>query len=76
MVGLHAEGLEVIVDSSPKVRSPDRGISINVLPTMSCGRMEFRAAKAWSCGTSGDQRVLLQQPEFQTGRLFFRTQEG
>src|SRR5258708_25842222 len=76
MVWFHADRLEVIVDNSPRGRCPDRGhpdkrLARDVLRPNGAPRSQ--CVVAWH---DDDQRVLSQQPEFQTGRLLFRTQEG
>ena len=45
MVGFYADGLEVIVDSSPQGRCPIGDTPMNVWPAMSCGRMELRKSR-------------------------------
>ena len=45
-------------------------------PAMSCGRIEFRAAKRVIARHQHDQRILSQQPEFQAGRLLLRPQKS
>src|SRR5258708_21507872 len=76
MVGFHAEGLDVIVDNSPQGRCPDRGhsdkrLACDVLWANGAPRSQSVVARH-----DDDQWVLSQQPEFQTGRLLFRSQEG
>src|SRR6267378_5227302 len=76
MVGFYAEGFEVIVDSSPRGRCPDRGHSDKCLARdvlRANGAPGSQSVVAWH---QNDQRVLSQQPIFQTGRLLFRSHEG
>src|SRR5580698_6488622 len=75
MVGFYADGLEVIVDSSPQGRCPDRGYSDERL---ACDVLRANGAPCRQSVVArhqDDQRILSQQLEFQTARLLLRAQK-